>query len=106
MGRWSAGGARAPPTLHRLERSARAISGCRRGGRPEDWVDLPLGSFAIHFQRMTLETFLGELLDAGFVLEKLVETRPDVALREIDEAAYARLIQQPSLIAVRMRSRG
>jgi hypothetical protein len=55
---------------------------------------------------MTLETFLGELLDAGFVLEKLVETRPDVALREIDEAAYARLIQQPSLIAVRMRSRG
>ena len=34
------------------------------------------GPGALHFQRMTLETFLGELLDAGFLLEKLVEPRP------------------------------
>jgi SAM-dependent methyltransferase len=69
----------------------------------ENWVDLPFGPGAIHFQRMMLETFLGELLDAGFILEKLVEPRPSVQLREVDEAAYARLTERPSFIAARMR---
>jgi 2-polyprenyl-3-methyl-5-hydroxy-6-metoxy-1,4-benzoquinol methylase len=71
----------------------------------ENWVDLPQGPGAIHFQRMTLETFLGELLDAGFVLERLVEPRPGVELREVNEAAYARLTERPSFLAARVRSR-
>ncbi|MEK8108923.1 hypothetical protein NKG94_37040 [Micromonospora sp. M12] len=71
----------------------------------EAWVDLPHGPGALHFQRMTLETFLGELLDAGFVLEKFVEPRPCVELREVNEAAYARLTERPSFLAARMRAR-
>ncbi|MGC4833462.1 class I SAM-dependent methyltransferase [Micromonospora vinacea] len=71
----------------------------------ESWVDLPHGPGALHFQRMTLETFLGELLDAGFLLEKLVEPRPCLELREVDEDAYARLTERPSFLAARMRSR-
>ncbi|MEV0165197.1 class I SAM-dependent methyltransferase [Nonomuraea fuscirosea] len=70
-----------------------------------EWSDLVLagGEHSIHYQRMPLETFLGELLAAGFVLEQLVEPRPTAALREFDEAAYDKLRQAPSFLAVRLR---
>ncbi|MER6825533.1 class I SAM-dependent methyltransferase [Streptosporangium sp. NPDC000563] len=70
----------------------------------DDWVDLPLksGSFSIRYQRMPLETFLGELLTAGFVLERLVEPRPVPGLREIDEARYDKLHRTPSFLSVRL----
>ncbi|BBG01157.1 MULTISPECIES: class I SAM-dependent methyltransferase [Pseudonocardia] len=63
----------------------------------EDWVDLPLGDSgeSIHYQRMTLEVFLGELLGAGFALERLVEPRPV-------DPALERLRRAPSFVAVRM----
>ncbi|MBQ1019092.1 class I SAM-dependent methyltransferase [Micromonospora sp. D93] len=70
----------------------------------QSWVDLPHGPGVLHFQRTTLETFLGELLDAGFTLEKLVEPRPCAELREVDEAAYTRLTERPSFLAARLRS--
>ncbi|OZM83592.1 class I SAM-dependent methyltransferase [Pseudonocardia sp. MH-G8] len=71
----------------------------------EDWVDLPVagGEQSIHYQRMSLETFLAELLDSGFVLERLVEPRPTAALRDLDESAYRKLQQSPSFLAVRLR---
>ncbi|WP_449065777.1 class I SAM-dependent methyltransferase [Planomonospora algeriensis] len=70
----------------------------------DDWVELPLtGSpLAIRFQRMPLETFLGELLTAGFVLERLIEPRPVPELREINEAAHDKLHQAPCFVAVRL----
>ncbi|GAA2307909.1 class I SAM-dependent methyltransferase [Nonomuraea roseoviolacea subsp. roseoviolacea] len=70
-----------------------------------DWRDLPVGGngLSIHYQRMPLETFLGELLTAGFVLEQLVEPRPIADLRQIDEAAYDKLHRKPSFLAVRLR---
>ncbi|MGW0483557.1 class I SAM-dependent methyltransferase [Nonomuraea sp. NPDC003214] len=70
-----------------------------------DWRDLPLGDsgLSIHYQRLPLETFLGELLAAGFVLEHLAEPRPTAELREVDEAAYDRLHRAPSFLAVRLR---
>ena len=69
-----------------------------------DWVDLPLagGRLAIHYLRMPLEMFLGELLAAGFILERLVEPRPTPGLREIDETAYNKLNQAPSFLTVRL----
>ncbi|MET9341607.1 class I SAM-dependent methyltransferase [Nonomuraea sp. NPDC003804] len=70
-----------------------------------DWRDLPLGDseLSIHYQRLPLETFLGELLAAGFVLEQLVEPRPTADLREIDEAAYDKLHRAPSFLAVKLK---
>lgn len=72
----------------------------------EPWVEMPIGSGSIHLQRMTLETFLGELLGAGFILEALVEPRPGIELRAINEVAYARLHERPSFVAVRVRRAG
>ncbi|GAA4585839.1 hypothetical protein GCM10023194_29750 [Planotetraspora phitsanulokensis] len=70
-----------------------------------EWSDLSVaaGEFSIHYQRMPLETFLGELLTAGFVLEQLIEPRPTAGLRDIDEAAYDKLHQAPCFLAVRLR---
>ncbi|MGP4084075.1 class I SAM-dependent methyltransferase [Streptomyces sp. KR55] len=70
----------------------------------DDWVDLPLagGPLAIHYQRMPLETFLNELLAAGFMLERLIEPRPTPDLRELDETAYNKLHQAPCFLAVRL----
>ncbi|MER5648647.1 methyltransferase domain-containing protein [Streptosporangium sp. NPDC002524] len=70
----------------------------------DDWVELSLESspFSICFQRMPLETFLGELLSAGFVLERLIEPRPVPGLLEIDEAAYGKLHQAPCFLSVRL----
>lgn len=70
-----------------------------------DWRDLPLGDskLSIHYQRLPLETFLGELLAAGFMLEQLVEPRPTADLREIDEAAYEKLHRAPSFLAVKLK---
>lgn len=69
----------------------------------ETWVDMAFAAGSIHFQRMTLETLLRELLSAGFILEALTEPRPGIELQAIDEVAYARLHERPCFLAVRMR---
>lgn len=69
----------------------------------EEWVDLPFNEHSIRFQRMSLETFIGEVLAAGFVLERLVEPRPVPALRDIDPARYDDLSERPTFLAVRLR---
>ncbi|MEV0150724.1 MULTISPECIES: class I SAM-dependent methyltransferase [unclassified Nonomuraea] len=70
-----------------------------------EWSELPVanGTMSIHYQRMPLETFLGELLAAGFVLEQLVEPRPTSDLEEIDASAYDKLHQAPCFLAVKLR---
>ncbi|MFG1941456.1 class I SAM-dependent methyltransferase [Nonomuraea sp. NPDC048826] len=70
-----------------------------------DWSDLAVagGKHSLHYQRMPLETFISELLAAGFVLEQLIEPRPTAALRKIDEATYDRLHQAPSFLAVKLQ---
>lgn len=71
----------------------------------DEWVDLPTpdGKHTIQFQRMSLETIIGEVLAAGFVLERLVEPRPVEALRAVDPAAYDRLSEKPTFLAIRLR---
>lgn len=71
----------------------------------EDWVDLALpgSELTMRYQRLSLETALHEWLSAGFLLERLVEPRPLLALREVDEARWARLRREPSLLSVRLR---
>ena len=60
------------------------------------------GMHSIRYQRMALETILGELLSAGFLLERLVESRPDESLHERNRAAYDNLNRNPSLLALRL----
>ncbi|MFF2851754.1 methyltransferase domain-containing protein [Streptomyces sp. NPDC058001] len=71
----------------------------------ESWVDHPLPdpSLSIRYQRLTLETLVTEWLSAGFALERLVEPRPLARLREVDEARYEKLGNEPSFLAARLR---
>ena len=50
------------------------------------------------------QTLLGELLSAGFVLDRLVESRPDETLRESDPDAYACRVALVAVLAKRPMS--
>jgi SAM-dependent methyltransferase len=71
----------------------------------DEWVDLHLDGDlpSIHFQRNTVEGFITELLDAGFIIEQLIEPRPIRELEAIDPEAFAKLNEKPSFLAVRLR---
>ena len=72
----------------------------------EDRVETRFGTsgFTNSHRRMTMQTFLGELLDAGFALERLVEPRAAESARRVDEARYLKTLQTPFFVAVRMRN--
>ncbi|WP_205325117.1 class I SAM-dependent methyltransferase [Glycomyces sp. YM15] len=71
----------------------------------DEWVDLHVREDLppIHFQRNTVEGFIGDLLDAGFAVEKLIEPRPAPELEPIDPKAFAELNTRPSFLAARLR---
>lgn len=71
----------------------------------DEWVDLHVreGLPPIHFQRMTIETLTGDLLAAGFAIERLVEPRPVPELEAVDPEAFAKLSARPSFLAMRLR---
>ncbi|MEU4768093.1 hypothetical protein AB0H12_33070 [Actinosynnema sp. NPDC023794] len=52
---------------------------------------------------MTLQTFLNELLDAGFTVERVVEPQATEEARRIDERRFLKTRQTPFFLAVRMR---
>ncbi|MFF8971808.1 class I SAM-dependent methyltransferase [Streptomyces sp. NPDC014995] len=113
---------------HHVEARARLLSEIRRVLRPggallvstthptADWmyfggsyfaddrVTLPFGAgHAISYRRMTVETFLGELLGAGYVLEELVEPRATEDARPVDPGRYEKTHRAPTFLAVRVR---
>lgn len=71
----------------------------------DEWVDLVGrdGQYSIRYQRVTLETLIAELSDAGLMLERLVESRPGEELRKSNPEAYEDLHRKPSLLALRLR---
>lgn len=70
------------------------------GGR----VEAPVGEHTINFERMTVERFVNELLDGGFVLERLLEPRPVAGLREVvDPEKYERIVNSTHVLTVAMR---
>ncbi|MEH0580970.1 MULTISPECIES: methyltransferase domain-containing protein [Streptomyces] len=70
----------------------------------EDRVALPFGTgHALSYRRMTLQTFLGELLGAGYVLEELVEPRATEEGRAVDSRRYDKTHRTPTFLAVRLR---
>lgn len=69
-----------------------------------EWVDLQLrnSDHSIRFQRMSMEVVVGELLTAGFVLDRLVEPRPAESLRALDPDRHAALSRIPTFLALRL----
>jgi len=59
--------------------------------------------FTHAYWRMTLESFLGELLSAGFTLERLVEPRATEEARHIDPRRFDNTQTTPFFLAVRLR---
>ena len=73
------------------------------GGRVEAPIGGPGNGFSISFERMTVEQFVNELLDGGFVLERLLEPRPSAALRDVDPARFEVLDVKATVLTVALR---
>ncbi|MEU6259666.1 class I SAM-dependent methyltransferase [Streptomyces sp. NPDC047043] len=71
----------------------------------ENRIEVRFGEsgFTNSYRRMTMQTFLGELLGAGFALERLVEPRAEESARHVDESRYLKTLRTPFFVAVRMR---
>ncbi|MFE2750563.1 class I SAM-dependent methyltransferase [Actinosynnema sp. NPDC059335] len=70
----------------------------------EERVEATVGDgLTINYRRMTLQTFLNELLDAGFALERVAEPRAAEEARRVDERRYLKTQRTPFFLAVRMR---
>lgn len=61
------------------------------------------GKISINFERMPLETYLNELIQGGFTLERVSEPRPIEALREVDPERYERMSANPTILACALR---
>ncbi len=61
------------------------------------------GEHSVRLQRMSMQAVVGEPLAAGFVLDRLVEPRVTEAYRAIDPDRYDRLLDVPTLLALRLR---
>ncbi|WP_203433366.1 class I SAM-dependent methyltransferase [Jiangella asiatica] len=69
----------------------------------DDRVEFPSGDGpTINYWRMTLQTFLGEFLGAGFVLEELVEPRATEEARLTDPRRYDRTHAAPTFLGLRL----
>jgi len=73
------------------------------GGRVDAPIGGPGSGHSINFERMTVERFVNEVLDGGFVLERLLEPRPAAALRDVDPEAFARLDGKAIVLTVALR---
>ncbi len=57
------------------------------------------------FFRRSLEETIAPLFRAGFVLERLVETKPTERFREKEPETYERISREPTFLALRARTR-
>jgi SAM-dependent methyltransferase len=73
------------------------------GGRVDAPIGGPGSGFTINFERMTVETFVNEMLDGGFVLERLLEPRPSPELRDADPEKFAQLDVKATVLTVALR---
>lgn len=55
-----------------------------------------------HCWRQPSQRWMEEITEAGFVIERLVEHRPDPAMAHHHPRAYAKLSREPGFIALRL----
>jgi len=61
------------------------------------WIERPMGERGdvMRFQRAPMSVWVNELLEAGFVLERMVEPQPNPKLGELNPEKYQRLTAEP-----------
>ncbi|QAY59458.1 class I SAM-dependent methyltransferase [Microbacterium protaetiae] len=67
----------------------------------ERWVTRSLGEATMEYQLITMSTLINEIIDAGFVLERMLEPQPDEAMRTVDPERYERYRSDPIFVILR-----
>lgn len=88
---------------HHVEARRQLLAEVHRVRRPGGVLLVSTTHPTISYRRMTLQTFLNELLDAGVALERVVEPEATEEARRIDERRFLKTRQMPFFLAVRMR---
>jgi SAM-dependent methyltransferase len=122
-------GAVLPLVLHHIDGRAQLLAELARVLRPGGWlvmstqhptsdwrrlggsyftrershIEVAGGRWQIPAWRMPLQDLLEELLAPGFVLERLVEPRPQEEFANADPSGYRRLLSEPGFLALRLR---
>ncbi|MGC1208874.1 MAG: methyltransferase domain-containing protein [Ornithinimicrobium sp.] len=69
------------------------------------WVTRPLDDrYSIEYQLIPLSILVNELLDAGFVLDKMIEPQPSLELKQADPQRYEELRAAPIFLALRLHT--
>lgn len=66
----------------------------------ERWVTRSLGEGTMEYRLMTMGTLVNEVIDAGFVLERMLEPQPDAAMRAVDPERYERYRSDPIFVVL------
>lgn len=69
----------------------------------ERWVTRSMGDETIQYQHLTMSTLVNELLDAGFLLDRLLEPQPTEAMRDVEPERYEQLRSAPIFVVLRAR---
>lgn len=71
----------------------------------ERWVSRPLDDkHSIEYALMPMSTLVNELIDAGFILDRMVEPQPSPQLRAVDPTHYEELRAAPIFLALRLHA--
>ncbi|WP_256838936.1 class I SAM-dependent methyltransferase [Ornithinimicrobium faecis] len=67
----------------------------------ERWVTRSLGDETIEYRHLTMSTLVNELVEAGFMLERMIEPQPDEAMRITEPERYEQLRTDPIFVGLR-----
>lgn len=71
----------------------------------ERWITRPLNDqHSIEYQLIPLNILINELINAGFVLDKMIEPQPSPELRQADPQRYEELRAAPVFLALRLHT--
>ncbi len=71
----------------------------------EDEWETDIGKVKVQFYRRPLSEIISPIIDAGFIIEKLIEPMPTEKFKELHPEVYEKLTRKPQFIFLRVRKR-
>lgn len=66
----------------------------------DEW-ETPKGNVTVQFYRRPLNTIISSVIDAGFIIERLLEPMPTKKFKELEPQVYEKLTNKPHFLFIR-----